>query len=122
MHCFISLQSVTKRSSKRCSASRGRGRSISNIFLTRPGLLASTTTRSDRNAASAISWVMNSAVAAAHAPDTLQLHVHLLARDRIERAERLVHEQDGWRHDQRARDRDPLLHAARKLDRVIASA
>ena len=48
-------------------------------------------------------------------PDAQQLEVHLLARERIERAERLVHQDQLGIVDQRARDRRALLHAAGKL-------
>ena len=40
------------------------------------------------------------------------------ARLRVERAERLVHQQDARLLGKRAHDRDALLHAARKLVRI----
>ena len=52
-------------------------------------------------------------------PDAQQLKVHLLARQRIERAERLVHQDQLRIVDQRARDRGALLHAAGELVRVF---
>ena len=42
-----------------------------------------------------------------------------LARHLVERAERLVHEQQRRLEGERARDRDPLLHAAGELPRVV---
>ena len=51
-------------------------------------------------------------------PDALQLEVHLLARHRVERAERLVHQQHRRVVDERAHDRHALLHAAGELPRI----
>src|SRR5260221_8475064 len=48
-------------------------------------------------------------------PDAQQLEVHLLARERVERAERLVHEDELGIVDERTRDRGALLHAAGEL-------
>src|SRR5215470_14086763 len=48
-------------------------------------------------------------------PDAEQLVLHQAAGLRIERAERLVHEQDRRIEGERARDRGALLHAAREL-------
>ena len=50
-------------------------------------------------------------------PDAEELFVQPVAGDLIERAKGLVHEQDLWRCDERARDRNALPHAARKLVR-----
>ena len=50
-------------------------------------------------------------------PQLDQQLLHVQARRRIERAERLVHQDDPRRQDQRARDRDALAHAARQLAR-----
>src|SRR3984893_583809 len=52
-------------------------------------------------------------------PDPLQLEVHLLARHRVQRAERLVHQQEARLEQQGPADRDPLLHAAGQLARVV---
>ena len=52
-------------------------------------------------------------------PDAEQLHVQALAGHLVERAERLVHQQQRRRERERARDRDALLHAARELPRVV---
>ena len=48
-------------------------------------------------------------------PDAQQLEVHLLPRQRVEGAERLVHQHQLRVVDQRAGDRRALLHAARQL-------
>src|SRR5262245_23926199 len=48
-------------------------------------------------------------------PDAQQLKVHLLARERVERAERLVHQDELGIVNERARDRRALLHAAGEL-------
>src|ERR1043166_770681 len=45
-------------------------------------------------------------------PQPAHLLLHLAPRQRIERRERLVHQQHGGLHRERARDRDALLHAA----------
>ena len=47
-----------------------------------------------------------------------QLGLHELARLRIERGERLVHQQDLGIGGERAREVDALLHAARQLGRI----
>ena len=44
--------------------------------------------------------------------DAQQFEAHLLTRERVERAERLVHQQHARIGDKRAADRDALLHAA----------
>ena len=43
--------------------------------------------------------------------------LHLGARDRVERAERLVEQEDRPSGEQRAHERDPLPHSARELGR-----
>jgi hypothetical protein len=48
-------------------------------------------------------------------PHRVQLLLHLLARQGIERAERLVHQQDLGVVDERANYGEALLHAAREL-------
>ena len=54
---------------------------------------------------------------AAGLPDAQELDVESLARHLVERAERLVHEQERGIEGERARDRDALLHAAGELPR-----
>ena len=48
----------------------------------------------------------------------LQLELHLLAELQVERAERLVEQQHARLVDERARERDALLLAARELPRL----
>src|SRR6266851_5874341 len=45
-------------------------------------------------------------------PEAEQFFLQRLARDLVERRERLVHQQDFWPERERAADRDALLHAA----------
>ena len=54
-------------------------------------------------------------------PDPLQFHVHALARERIQRAEWLVHQQDLGVARQRTADAGALLHAARQLVRIASA-
>ncbi len=51
-------------------------------------------------------------------PQRHQLLLHLAAGERVERRERLVHQQHRRLHGERARDRDALLHAAREHVRI----
>jgi len=50
-------------------------------------------------------------------PEIFQIDAHLLARERIERAERLVHQEQRRVVDQRAHDRGALPHAAGEFAR-----
>ena len=50
-------------------------------------------------------------------PDAHQLEAELLARHGVERRERLVHQQNRRIVNERAADRNPLLHAAGELAR-----
>ena len=52
-------------------------------------------------------------------PDAQHLSVEALAGHLVERAERLVHEQERGFQSQRAGDRHTLLHATRQLVRVV---
>src|SRR6266545_5748608 len=52
-------------------------------------------------------------------PDAEQLDAHLLPRERVEGAERLVHQEHRGVVDERAADRHPLLHAPRQLPRML---
>ena len=54
-------------------------------------------------------------------PDAQQLQAHLLARHGVQRAERLVHQEQARIGQQRPADGHALLHAARQLARVLAS-
>ena len=58
--------------------------------------------------------------AAALLPDPEQLAVQPFPGHLVERAERLVHQQEGRGERQGPGDRHPLLHPARKLPRVVA--
>src|SRR5262249_36910107 len=52
-------------------------------------------------------------------PELEQHDVHVVAGDGVERAERLVHEQDARIGNERARERYPLAHAAGELPRAL---
>ena len=54
-------------------------------------------------------------------PDREQLQVQALARHLVERAERLVHQEQRRLERERARDRDALLHAAGELPGVVVA-
>ena len=101
------------------SMRRGRGMSTGNSSATRPGRLDSSTTRSPRRTASRTLWVTKTTVSAGLAPDPLELVVQDVAGHRVERAERLVHEQHVGVLGERARERDALAHAARQLVRPL---
>jgi hypothetical protein len=51
-------------------------------------------------------------------PQRLQLFLHAPARERVERGEGLVHQQDVRLHGQRAGDRHARLHAAGQRVRI----
>ena len=85
----------------------------------RPGRALMTTTRDDRKTASGIEWVTNTIGRAGRLPDAQDLLVHALAGHLVERAERLVHEQDRRLEGERPGDGHALLHAARQLVRVV---
>ena len=53
-------------------------------------------------------------------PDLEQLHVEPLPRHLVQRAERLVHQEQRGRERQRASDRHALLHASGQLPRMVA--
>ena len=84
----------------------------------RPGAADITTMRSARISASSMEWVMNSGGLAAGGVDAQQLPLHDLARHRIERGERFVHQQHFGIGGQDARQGDALLHAAGQLRRI----
>ena len=54
-------------------------------------------------------------------PQLVEQLLHAEPRGRIERAERLVHQDDARPEDQRARDRHALAHAAGELARILVS-
>ena len=101
--------------------SRSRGRSIGTISRTRPGLAASTSTCSPRNSRLVDRMGDEQDGGAGLLPDAAQLLVQPVARDLVERAERLVHQQQPRAAEQRAGDRDALAHAAGQLVREVPS-
>ena len=107
-----------RRSGRGC----GRARSSLKVTGTMPlsleaGPACITPIRSARMIASSMSWVMNSTVLRRRAPDPLQLALHVGAGVRVERGERLVHQQHLRLVGEHARDLDALLHAAGQLGR-----
>ena len=85
----------------------------------RPGRALMTTTRDDRKTASGIECVTNTTVVPVCSQMRRTSGVHPLAGHLVERAERLVHQQDRRLEGERPGDRDALLHAARQLVRVV---
>ena len=83
--------------------------------MMRPGRGDITTMLVDRNTASGIEWVTNTTVFCGLIPQPQQLLVEMIADDLVERAERLVHQQQLRIEGERARDRHALLHAAGQL-------
>ena len=86
--------------------SRGRGRSMRMSLSIRPGPALITSTRSASSTASSTECVTKIDGHAGARPDLQKLVLELLARQRIERAERLVHQQDArrcWRARGRSR-------------------
>ena len=67
-------------------------------------------------------WVTNSTVLRVRQPQRLEIDAHLLARQRVERAERLIHDQQRRIMDQRAHDRGALAHAARQFAWQVGDA
>ena len=65
-------------------------------------------------------WVTNTTVRRARGPQRGELAVEALPREFVERAERLVHQQEIRRGDERAGDGGAHLHAARELARKMA--
>ena len=66
-------------------------------------------------------WVIISMPTALRRPDVEQRRLHALAGERIERAERLVHQQEARFRGERAGQPDTLAHAAGQLpDRLVA--
>ena len=103
-----------------CRSRVAAAASTSMISATRPGRGDITTTRSASSTASGIECVTNRMVFGRSLPDAHQLEGQLLARQRVERAERLVHQQDVGIVHQRAADAGALLHAAGQLARILA--
>ena len=102
--------------------SAGCGRSISTTPAMRPGRAAHhDDARSRGRPPPEIECVTKTTVERELLPDREQLEVEPLARHLVERAERLVHQQEGGLERERARDRDALLHAAGELPRVVVA-
>ena len=101
------------------SSVRGCGRSIAKLSAMRAGPAVKRPRGVPRNTASEMPCVTNRMVLPDSLPDAQQLEVHLLAGQRVERAERLVHQHQLRVVDQRACDRRALLHAARQLVRPL---
>ena len=99
---------------------RSRGKSQSITSMMRPGRGDITTIRVDRNTASGIEWVTKTTVLPVLRPQPQQLLVELVADDLVERAERLVHQQQLRLERERAGDRGALLHAAGELPGILA--
>ena len=72
--------------------------------------------------ASSMSWVTNTIVLRSRRLEVEQLVLQAGAHDRVDRAERLVHQQDRRVGGQRPGHADPLLLAARQLGRVARAA
>ena len=100
---------------------RGRGNGIANSSMMRPGRAAH-----DQHPVGEEHRFENAVGDEEHRlavgdPDALQLEVHALARQRVERAERLVHQQHARIVNEAPGDADALLHAAGQLGRIFAS-
>ena len=102
------------------SIRRGCAISTGNSATTRPGRLESSTMRSPSRAASRTLWVTKTTVSSRSRDDALQLVVEHVARHRVQRPERLVHQQDVAVLAEGARQRDPLAHATGQLVRALA--
>ena len=100
---------------------RSRDGAALSSALTRPGCGDSTRMRLPIRSASSIEWVTKITVKPTSLPQADQFLLHLAARQRVERGERLVHQQDLRLHRERARDRDALLHAAGQHVRIARS-
>ena len=90
------------------------------MSVTRPGRGLITTILVDRYTASGIEWVTKAMVFLVARPELQQLGIEMVAHDLVERAERLVHQQQVGIEGQRAGDRGALLHAARQLPGIFA--
>ena len=117
---FGPIAVVVRRSSASSTRSRGRGRSTFTIPpIVAAGPLVIITIRSDRSTASSTSCVTISTVLPVAATILHELVLQPRARQRVERAERLVQQQHLRLHRERAGDADALLHAARNLVREL---
>ena len=118
----IDSSSAPKRGLARSSAAeRGRGKSTGTIALMRPGCAVITTMRSPSAIASSMPWVMNSTVFWLPSQMLQQLVLQDQLVLRVERGERLVHQQDLGIGHQGAREADALAHAAGELLRIVSA-
>jgi len=78
-----------------------------------------TMTRSDRKTASSMLWVTKTTVLRVDCQMDCRSICRLRARQRVERSERLVHEQKRRVVNERAANRHPLAHSARQLPRIF---
>ena len=101
------------------ASDRGRGSAIVTFSRMRPGRRASTSTRSDEEDRFVDLVGDEQDGLAPLLPDAHQLGLHDLAGLRIERGERLVHQQDFGIDRERAGEIDALAHAAGELARII---
>ena len=97
--------------------SRGYGRSIGRSAKFFPPY-ATMMIRFESWTASSTSWVTNRTVFCVSLPDRLELLTQGAGGDRVQVAERLVHQQQVGLHRERARDPDALLHAAGQMRRI----
>ncbi len=88
--------------------------------MKRPGRADITPTRSESIAASSSACVIEEHGRAGLAPQAQQLIAHQQARLLVERAERLVEQDEPRLQDERARDANTLAHAAGELRRIRA--
>src|SRR5215467_13933550 len=96
---------------------RGRGGSIGSSSMMVAGRRAMTSARSERNAASRMLWVTKITVlrlACQMRCSSTAISSRVIA---VERAERLIHQQDARIMHERPANRDALAHAARELTR-----
>ena len=98
--------------------SRSRGQCVSTTSISRPGRADITPMRSASIVASSSAWVIRNTVAPVSPPHPQQLVAHQQACLLVERAERLVEQDQPRLHHQRARDAHALAHAARELRRI----
>ena len=99
----------------RVDAARPRRCRRRDSATTRPGRLESSTTRSPSRTASRTLCVTKMTVSAVSRQSRSSSSCRSVAGHGVERAERLVHEQDVGVLGKRAGERDPLAHAAREL-------
>ena len=98
--------------------SRSRGQPVSMISMKRPGRADMAPTRSDSMAASSSACVISSTVAPVRRHSRKTSSPIKQPRLRVERAERLVEQNEARLQHQRARDADALPHAAGQLRRI----